>query len=204
MLPAAGVSTALHVDQDALMERGELFPLLSGDGVSGGPGGFVEGSGEGAAGFLRTSPFTVISTPSNAGSLFEAFDGGKAHRGYEVDEGIRDEVTSPLQALQARHARGSPAEEEGGLLGGGQPPRHGPAQRGSGRQGPVAFADELDEFGTPQGAERSFYYGPDRPERLSREEATYPLFRFHGREESDICGGIISSRGGVQASSALI
>jgi hypothetical protein len=76
------------------MEGGELFPLLSGAGVPGGPGGFVEGSGEGTAGFLRTSPFTVISTPSNAGSLFEAFDGGKAHRGYEVDEGIRDEVIS--------------------------------------------------------------------------------------------------------------
>jgi hypothetical protein len=113
-----------------------------------------------------------------------------------VDEGIRDEVTSPLQALQARRARGSPAEEEGGLQGGGQPPRHGPARRGTGRQGPVAFADELDKFGTPQGAERSFYYTPDRSERQSRKEATYPLFRFHGREESDICGGIISSRGG--------
>ena len=196
MLPIAGVPAALHVDQDALMEGAELFPSLSGDGVSGGPGGFVEGSGDGAAGFLRTSPFTLISTPSNAGSLYEAFDGGKAHRGYEVDEGIRDEVTSPLQALQARRARGSPAEDEGGLLGGGQPPRRGPARRGTGRQGPVAFADKLDEFGTPQGAERSFYYAPDRSERLSREEATYPLFRFHGCEESDNCGGIISSQGG--------
>jgi hypothetical protein len=195
-LPTAGVPAALHVDQDASMEGGELFPLLSGAGVSGGPGGVVEGSGEGAVGFLRTSPFTVISTPSNAGSLFEAFDGGKANRGYEVDEGFRDEVTSRLQALQARRARGSPAEEEGGLLGGGQPPRHGPARRGTGRQGPVAFVDELDEFGTPQGAERSFYYAPDMSERLSREEATYPLFRFHGREESDICGGIILSHEG--------
>jgi hypothetical protein len=51
MLPIAGVPAALHVDQDALMEGAELFPSLSGDGVSGGPGGFVEGSGDGAAGF---------------------------------------------------------------------------------------------------------------------------------------------------------
>jgi len=60
----------------------------------------------------------------------------------------------------------------------------------------VAFAHELDEFGTPQGAERSLFYAPNRSERLSREEPTYPLFRFLGREESDICGGIIASRGG--------
>jgi hypothetical protein len=142
------------------------------------------------------SPFTVISTPSNTGSIYEAFDGGKAHRGYEVDERIRDEVTLPLQALQARRARGSPAEDEGGFLGGGPPPSSGPARRGPGRQGPVALADEPDEFETPQGAESSFYYAPDRSERLSREEATYPLFRFRGHEGLDICGGIISSQGG--------
>jgi len=138
----------------------------------------------------------VISTPSNAGSLFEAFDGAKAHSGYEVDEGIRDEVTSPLQVLQARRARGSLAEEEGGLLGGGQRDHRGPGRRGTGRQCPVAFADELVEFGTPQGVERSLFCAPNRSERLRREEVTYPLFRFLGREESDICGGIIASRGG--------
>jgi len=39
LLPAAVAPADLHVDQDALMEGGELFSLLSGDGVSGGPGG---------------------------------------------------------------------------------------------------------------------------------------------------------------------
>jgi hypothetical protein len=139
VLPAAGVPAALHVDQDALMEGGELFPSLSGGEVSGGPGGFVGGSGEGAAGFLRTSPFTVISTPSNAGSLFEAFDGGKANRGYEVDEGFRDEVTLPLQALQARRGRGSPAKEEGGLLGGGSATPSWSGSKGYWKAGPGGF-----------------------------------------------------------------
>jgi len=118
----------------------------------------------------------VISMPSNAVSLFEAAKVGKAHRGYEVDEGIRDEVTLPLQALQACRARGSPAEEEGGHLAGGMPPRRGPARRGPGRQGPVTFADELDKFGTLQGVEMSFYHAPDRSKRLVCDEATYPLF----------------------------
>ena len=81
VLPAAGRPAALHVDQDALLERGELFPSLSEVVAFGGPGWFVGGSGEEAAGFLSSSPFTVISTLSNTGSLFEAFDEVKAHSG---------------------------------------------------------------------------------------------------------------------------
>jgi len=45
----------------------------------------------------------VISTPSNTRSPFEANEEGRAHRGYEVDEGVRDGVNSPLLAtLQDR------------------------------------------------------------------------------------------------------
>ena len=70
-----------------------------------------------AQGSLRTtSPFAVISTPSNTGSPFETGEGGRAHHGgYQVDEEFRDRVTSPLlAALQDRRARGPLAEEEGG------------------------------------------------------------------------------------------
>jgi len=63
-------------------------------------------------------PFTVISTPSNTGSPFEADEGGRAHRGYEVGEGVRDGATSPLlAALQDRPAQGSPAEDVPASLG---------------------------------------------------------------------------------------
>ena len=136
------------------MEGGGLYSSLSGEGISGGPGGFGEGSG-------GMSPFTVISMPSNTGRPFEADEGGRAHRGYEVDEGVRDGVTSPLlAALQDRRAQGSPAKEEGGQLAGGQWHRRAPACGGPGRQGPVAFAGVLDKFGIPQ-AESSFCYAPD-------------------------------------------
>ena len=107
------------------------------------------------------SPFTVISTPLNTGRPFEADEGGRAHRGYKVDEGVRDGVTSPLlAALQDCRAQGSPAKEEGGQLAGGQWHRQAPACGGPGRQGPVAFAGILDKFGIPQ-AESSFCYAPD-------------------------------------------
>ena len=80
-----------------------------------GPGGFGEGRGGVAAGFLRTSPFTMISMPPNTGSLFEANKVGRAHGGYKVDEGVRDGVTSPLlAALQDRWAQGgSPVKKKG-------------------------------------------------------------------------------------------
>ena len=39
VLPIVGMPAALHVDQDALMEGGELFPSLSEGVVFGGPGG---------------------------------------------------------------------------------------------------------------------------------------------------------------------
>ena len=55
--------------------------------------------------------------PTNTGSPFEANKGGRAHRGYEVDEGVRDGVTSPLLvALQDCWAQGgSPIKEEGAV-----------------------------------------------------------------------------------------
>ena len=57
----------------------------------------------------------MISTSLNIGSPFEANEGGRANRGYEVDEGVRDGVTSPLlAALQDHQARGSPAEDDDG------------------------------------------------------------------------------------------
>jgi hypothetical protein len=39
-------------------------------------------------GFMRTSMFTVVSTPSNVGSL------------YEVDEEVRDWMALPLADIQ--------------------------------------------------------------------------------------------------------
>ena len=69
VLPAGGVPSGSHVDQDDLLEGGELYSLLSVGGLTGGPGG--------SAGFLRTGPFTVISMPMDTGSLFEEDEGGK-------------------------------------------------------------------------------------------------------------------------------
>ena len=154
-----------------------------------------------AQGSLRTtSPFAVISTPSNTGSPFETGEGGRAHHGgYQVDEEFRDRVTSPLlAALQDCRARGPLAEEEGGnLSGGGQPRRRAPVRGEAGRLAQVAFADSMDEYGTPQGVERPSYFTPDRSGRQDRrDEITYPLYRFPGREEAGICGGTIASRGG--------
>ena len=57
VLPVAGVPTALHVDQDALMEGGELFPSLSGDGASGGPGGVCGGEWRRGCGLFEDEPF---------------------------------------------------------------------------------------------------------------------------------------------------
>ena len=71
VLPTGGVPAGSHVDQDDLMEGGELYSSLSGGWITGGPGGFGEGRGGVAAGFLRTSPFTMISMPPNTGSPFE-------------------------------------------------------------------------------------------------------------------------------------
>jgi hypothetical protein len=87
VLPIGGVPASLHVDQDELMEGGELYSLLSGGGIAGGLGGSGEEGGGLTTGFLRTSPFAVISTPLNAGSL------------YELDEEV-NRVTSPLAELQ--------------------------------------------------------------------------------------------------------
>ena len=81
VLPTGGVPVGSHVDQDDLLEGGELYSLLSGGWITGGPGGFGEGRGGVAAGFLRTSPFTMISMPPNTGSPFEANEGGRAHGG---------------------------------------------------------------------------------------------------------------------------
>jgi hypothetical protein len=42
VLPIGGVLASPHVDQDELMEGDELYSLLSGRGIAGGPGGLGE------------------------------------------------------------------------------------------------------------------------------------------------------------------
>ena len=46
VLPVGGVPAGLHVDQDDLLEGGELYSSLSGGGLTGGLGGSGEGRAE--------------------------------------------------------------------------------------------------------------------------------------------------------------
>jgi hypothetical protein len=56
VLPVAGVPTALHVDQDALMEGGELFPVVGGWGLWGAGGG-CGGEWRRSCRFFEDEPF---------------------------------------------------------------------------------------------------------------------------------------------------